>query len=251
MVDDHTYLYRPDITLDFSSPVPLYHQIATAVMNEIVTKDVPHGARVENEKSMATRLGVSRPTMRQAMQQLVDQGVVVRKQGSGTWVASPQVDRSMELTSLAEDLEKAGIVPETVILEYGIRAANEAELALLPITASDSFVSLKRLRYANGEPLALMNNLLPVNIAPSEQDIAKRGLYANLRRRVEFARAEQIVTARAATAETARHLGEKRGAPVLEVQRITFDAKGEFVEYGHHFYRGSVYSMRSTLLVPK
>lgn len=241
-------VYRPGVALDFSSPVPLYHQIVVSITNDVVNGTVAHSTRVEDEKSMVKRLGVSRPTVRQAFQHLVDQGLIVRKRGTGTWIAPPQVHRPMGLTSLADDLEKAGEHPTTTVLDYVVRQVTETEAAMLPVKMGTSIVSIKRLRFANGEPLALMRNLVPGAIAPTREELSERGLYANLRRQIRIARADQVVTAQAATAEAAQYLGEKKGSPVLEVQRTSFDDRGNFVEFGQHIYRGSIYSVRSTLV---
>jgi DNA-binding GntR family transcriptional regulator len=241
-------IYRPEIAIDFASPIPLYHQIALSIEKDIADGTVTHGARVEDETSMATRLGVSRPTTRQALQTLVERGLVIRKRGTGTWIAPPQVHRPFELTSLSDDLEKAGKNPRTTVLGYEVGLATVSEAEQLPIAVGTPLARIKRLRFANDEPLALMRNLVPAAIAPTREELSERGLYANLRRKVRIARADQAVTAQAANAEAAQYLGEKKGSPVLEVQRTSFDNMGNFIEYGRHIYRGSIYSVRSTLI---
>lgn len=241
-------IYRPKVALDFLSPIPLYHQIAVSIADDIAAGTVPHGIRIEDEKSMSERLGVSRPTTRQALHHLSTQGLVVRKRGSGTWIAPPQVHRPFELTSLADDLERAGKNPTTTVLEYRVKEATEDDAAILPVTVGVPLTHIKRLRFADGEPLTLMRNIVPTALAPTEEELTKRGLYANLRRRIRITRAEQVITAQAASAEAAQYLGERRGAPVLEVQRTTFDNRGNFVEFGQHIYRGSIYSVQSTIV---
>lgn len=98
--------YIPDITLDRSSPVPLYFQISEPIAQLINSGALAADTRLEDELSMAARLHVSRPTARQALQRLVDRGLLTRRRGIGTIVSPRQVHRPMELTSLMRELVK-------------------------------------------------------------------------------------------------------------------------------------------------
>ncbi len=97
--------------LDRSSPVPLYFQVAQRLEKMIESGQLAPGARLENEIALAEQLGLSRPTMRQAIQYLVDKGLLSRKRGVGTQVVNTRVRRSVELTSLYDDLEPDRQVP--------------------------------------------------------------------------------------------------------------------------------------------
>lgn len=99
------------IDLDRSSPIPLYFQVAEQISEAIRRGDLIPGSRLDNEILLADRLGLSRPTVRQAIQYLVDKGLLVRKRGVGTQVVHGQVKRSVELTSLYDDLRGAGQSP--------------------------------------------------------------------------------------------------------------------------------------------
>ena len=99
--------YALQIQLDRTSPVPLYYQISEPIAKLILDGDLPAGTRLEDELSMAARLQVSRPTARQALQRLVDRGLLTRRRGVGTIVAPTHVHRPMELTSLLNDLKAA------------------------------------------------------------------------------------------------------------------------------------------------
>jgi DNA-binding GntR family transcriptional regulator len=108
---------------------------------------------------------------------------------------------------------------------------------------------MERLRFAAGEPLALMHNAVPVDVLrPRKEDLETRGLYELLRAAGYLPRmADQVVGARAASATEARLLDEPRGAPVLTMSRTAWDAGGRAVEYGSHIYRASRYSFALTL----
>ena len=96
------------IRVDRSSPVPLYFQVAQHLEHMIESGDLPMGTRLENETDLADQLGLSRPTMRRAIEYLVGRGLLVRKRGIGTQVVQAKVAREVELTSLYDDLAKAG-----------------------------------------------------------------------------------------------------------------------------------------------
>lgn len=102
--------------LDRSSPIPLYFQIAENLKRDITEGTLKPGDRLDNELDLTERLGVSRPTVRQAVQRLVDQGLVVRRRGLGTVVTAPRILRSVALTSLYDDLSATGRHPATTVL---------------------------------------------------------------------------------------------------------------------------------------
>ena len=108
----------PPIRVDRSSPVPLYFQVAQHLEHLIESGELAAGARLENEIDLADQLGLSRPTMRRAIDYLVDRGLLVRKRGVGTQVVHAKVRRQVELTSLYDDLAKAGRDPHTRVLSF-------------------------------------------------------------------------------------------------------------------------------------
>src|SRR4051795_8884724 len=108
---------RVPVAIDRSSPVPLYHQLAEQLMASIADGRLQPGDPFENEMALAERLQLSRPTVRRAIQELVDQGLLVRRRGLGTTVANRKVHRKFELSSLFDDLQRAGRSPRTVVLE--------------------------------------------------------------------------------------------------------------------------------------
>ncbi|WP_031164540.1 GntR family transcriptional regulator [Streptosporangium roseum] len=238
------------IDLDRSSPVPLYFQVAEQISEAIQRGDLPPGSRLDNEILLADRLGLSRPTVRQAIQYLVDKGLLVRKRGVGTQVVHGQVKRSVELTSLYDDLRRAGQEPATRVLVLEAGPADERVAAILGVPTGAEVLRLERIRYAAGEPLALLHNWLPVGLAPlTAEGLQERGLYELLRSAgVRMRVANQRMGARAATATEARLLGERRGAPLLTMLRTTYDDQGRAVEHGSHVYRASHYSLEVTLI---
>jgi DNA-binding GntR family transcriptional regulator len=233
--------------------VPLYFQVAQQLEELITSGKMPEGTRLENEISLADQLGLSRPTMRQAIQHLVDKGLVVRKRGVGTEVIRPQVRRQIELTSLFDDLTRANRKPRTEVLSLGTIAAPEVVALALNLNIGADVLAIERLRYTEAEPLALMHNYLPPGIAAiaaiGAQELADKGLYEVLREAgVHISIAEQTIGARKATAAEASKLKEPRGAPLLAISRSAYDSSGRAIEYGSHVFRASRYSFDLTLV---
>lgn len=240
----------PAITLDRSSPVPLYFQVADQVERAIVSGSLGPGAKLENEISLAQSLGLSRPTMRQAIQLLVDKGMVVRKRGVGTQVVHGQVRRSLELTSLYDDLLRTGEAPRTDILSQDQVEADDDLAAQLHVGVGTPLWFLVRRRFLGAEPLALMHNYLPCTVIDlATLDLEHEGLYAALRRSgITMSVAHQRIGARTASSAEARLLEEKRGAPLLTMERRAYDNSGRAVEFGRHAYRPGLYSFELTLV---
>ena len=237
------------VELDRSSPVPLYYQLAQAIEAAIEDGDLAPGDRFENELALAKRLTLSRPTTRRAIQELVDKGLMVRKRGVGTQVVQSPLHRRFELTSLFDDLSRTGQQPSTQLLDYSVGPADDEVARELGLGESREVAAIRRLRRANGEPLAVMTNYLPVEIAPEPGELETSGLYQSLRARgVHIRLARQRIGARLATKAEARLLDEKPGAPLLTMKRTAFDDSGRVVETGTHCYRASRYYFDTTLV---
>ncbi|HEX3813156.1 MAG TPA: GntR family transcriptional regulator [Mycobacteriales bacterium] len=238
------------IPLDRGSPVPLYFQVAEQLQRAIDCGELPAGTRLDNEIMLADRLGLSRPTMRRAIEYLVDQGLVVRKRGVGTQVVHNKVRRSIELTSLYDDLAASGANPRTRVLRHSLEPASKSVAAMLGVPEESQVIEIERLRFAGDEPLALMRNYVPRSIVTlTTESLEQHGFYELLRDAgVHLRVASQSIGARAATAAEAELLQEKRSAPLLTMTRTTHDDAGRIIEYASHLYRASRYSFELTLV---
>ncbi|SCL29383.1 transcriptional regulator, GntR family [Micromonospora rhizosphaerae] len=239
----------PEIAVDRSSPVPLYFQVAEQFAAAIQRGELAPGDRLDSELQLADRLGLSRPTVRQAIQHLVDKGLIVRRRGVGTQVVRSEVRRAVELTSLHDDLVRAGQQPSTSVLELAAVACPATAAQALGVPAGAEVQHLRRLRFADGEPLAVMENWLPLDPVRLTLDaLQSRGLYALLRAAgLRIRTAHQRIGARAATAAEAQMLGERRGAPLLTMTRTAYDDQGRHVEHGAHIYRAARYALEVTV----
>lgn len=240
---------RELVTVDPSSPVPLYFQIAQHLEQAIESGQIAPGDRLDNEIQLAQQLGLSRPTMRQALQYLVDKGLLVRKRGVGTQVAHAKFRRPIELTSLYEDLAGSGQEPTTTVLGNTVEPAGSAVAHALGLAEGSEVIVLERLRFAQGEPIARMINYLPAALLElSTETLERQGLYQVLRARgLRPSAAVQTIGARSATAAEAKLLHETKGAPLLTMERTAYDKHDQAIEYGSHIYRASRYSFALNL----
>lgn len=237
------------VRLDQNSPVPLYHQAAQALEAAIEDERLPRGSKLDGEVELAAQLGISRPTMRAAMKQLVDKGLLVRRRGIGTIVAPRPVRRPVALTSLYDDLTKAGREPNTRVLSLEKVPASPEISEALGLEAGQAIVRIDRLRCAGSDPIALMHNALPAGLVEvTAEDLEAWGLYELLRRNGAGPRvAVQTVGARKAEGQEAELLEVEPGDPLLTMKRTAYDADGRAVEHGWHSYPAEAYSFEMML----
>lgn len=236
--------------LDRSGPIPLYFQISQRLEKSILGGDLPPGSRLENEVALGERLGLSRPTVRRAIQELVDKGLLVRRRGIGTQVVHGQVTRGVELTSLYDDLAQSGQKPSTILLEMRVIPADSKIASALAVKERSPTLHLRRIRLADNVAVSVMENWLPEDLTDLEaEDIVAHGLYQVLRSRgVTMRVAKQRIGARKATSEEANLLEIDKSSALLTMDRTAYDHSGRAVEFGHHCYRPDLYSFEMTLV---
>ena len=236
--------------IDRASPVPLYFQLATRIEQAIGDGTLRPGARLENEIALADRLGLSRPTVRRAIQELVGKGLLVRRRGLGTQVVQRPLTRKVELTSLYDDLQQGSRHPATVLLSRAVIGADDRISEILSVPPGSPILHIRRLRSADEAPLAILENFLPAEFVDiSEEDLRVRGLYQLLRARgTTMSVARQRIGARSATLEESKLLEIKARGPLLTMDRTAFSNNGRAIEYGHHCYRPDLYSFETTLV---
>lgn len=238
------------VRLDYASPVPLYHQAARVLEAAIEDGRLPRGSKLDGETGLAEQLGISRPTMRAAIKQLVDKGLLVRRRGIGTIVAPKPVRRAVALTSLYDDLKEAGREPSTRVLSLEEIPCPPEVAEHLGLGASAPVLRLERLRTAGTDPIALMRNFVPVGLLElDEGELEQTGLY-DLFRRGGIAPhvATQRVGARKAGDEEAELLEMEPGDPVLTMARTAYDTSGRPIEYGSHSYPAESYWLEMMLV---
>ncbi|MFJ2115265.1 GntR family transcriptional regulator [Streptomyces sp. NPDC087850] len=240
-----------DFAVDRSSPVPLYYQLALQLESAIEHGGLQPGSLLGNEIELAGRLGLSRPTVRQAIQSLVDKGLLVRRRGVGTQVVHSKVKRPLELSSLYDDLLATGQSPATRVIRNEPVSASADVASALGVAEGAPVTFVERLRSTHGEPIAWLRNYLPPGpMELGDAELEATGLYRLMRAAgITLHSALQSVGARAATIEEGAYLAEPEGAALLTMQRTTYDETGRAVEYGSHVYRASRYAFEFQLMV--
>ncbi|MGO1958590.1 MAG: GntR family transcriptional regulator [Canibacter sp.] len=236
--------------LDRTGPVPLYFQVASRLEQAITGGHINPGDRLEDEISIGKRLGLSRPTVRRAIQDLVDKGLLVRRRGVGTQVVQDRVSRAVELTSLQEDLERTGHTPSTQVLSNEVVAASAEIARSLGIKTGDPITRIRRVRFSDNSPVAVLLNYLPETAGEfNSEDFESRGLYDLLRARgFTIKVANQTIGARRTQNDEHTLLEIPKGAPVLTMDRVAFDISGNAIEVGMHCYRSDRYRFETTLV---
>jgi GntR family transcriptional regulator len=238
------------ITVDRYSPVPMYYQVAQQLEQAIETGELAAGTRLDGELALANQLGVSRPTLRRAIEYLVDRGYLVRRRAVGTQVVHPKVRRPVELSSLYDDLAASRKDPRTKVLSLETVPASDRVAHALGLEDGVEVLAMERLRYADGQPLAVMRNWLPVGLVDLDAERLERaGLYQLMRAAgINLHLASQTIGARAASGAEARLLQAAKGEPLLTMERTTYNEHGLPVELGDHLYRASLYSFEIVLV---
>lgn len=223
---------------------PLYAQIADAVRAAISGGRLRTGDRLPAERDLAVQLGVSRVTVRQAMNRLERHGLVERTVGrtGGTFVAEPKIERDLShYAGLADQLERQQIDVAARVLSAGVRTASPAIAGALGLPAASPVYEIVRVRLANGRPVALEHTNYSTSRYPGLLEHPLDGsTYAILRAHYGGApeRAVEYLEPMAAGPEEAEALDVPAGTPLLHVERIGYDAGGAPVEFSREVFRG-------------
>lgn len=242
---------HPPITLDRVSEVPLYHQLAEHMRMAIKRGSLVRGSRLRNEIDLAKAFGVSRPTTRRAIQELVDQGLLIRKRGVGTQIVNDEIARPIHLSSLYDDLKSDQRNPESKVLLNQVVLPHPAVAAKLLVPTHEPVLHLRRLRMADGEPLAILDNFLPYRLRDvGNTDLSVGSLYHAMRAAgVRMKVANQRIGARQGTTKECSLLNEPSPSPMVTMERLTHDDSGKPAEWAQHVYRASKYEFSITLVV--
>ncbi len=234
-----------------TSPVPLYYQLARLLEAAIQSGAIAKGEFLDNELDLVNVWQVSRPTVRRAIQELADAGLVVRRRGVGTQVVSDQIRRPVQLTSLFDDLTGQGRSPHTKVLVHDRRPADEQAAKALGIPEGTEVIHVERVRFAGAVGLALLVNSLLVEAAGTitTEQLEMHGLYALLRSAgVRPRTADEVIGAKMASPAEASALGLRTGSALVTMHRIMQDDTGRTVELGRHVYDATTYTVSITVI---
>lgn len=226
-------------------PVPLYFQLKQILIDMIENEELRPGECIPSERELSEKYQISRMTVRQAITELVHEGLLYRQQGRGTFVAEPKIEQGLfTLTSFTEDMLQRGLKPETRLLESAVINAPRKVERVLELSMDRRVLQIRRLRLADGEPMALETSHLAYNLCKSMADEELSGsLYRLLEEKygLTLGRARQTLEPVLANPDEAEMLGTGPGAPLLLLQRVTYLASGKPLELVKAVYRGDRY----------
>jgi len=209
------------------------------------------GSAIPSERQLSVDLAVSRLTVRAALDELVREGYLVRRQGAGTFVAAPKVAKGMDVSSFSEDMRARGLTPASRTLELSVVPAGARLGRLLHVSPSEPIVSARRLRMADGEPMAIELLHVRASLVPglTAGDLEQHSFYDLLvdRYEIEIAGGTQTVEPTVTNDDESTALGVPLHSPALLFERVTRTANGDVIEFTSSTYRGDRYRLVTEL----
>jgi GntR family transcriptional regulator len=209
------------------------------------------GAAIPSERQLGADLGVSRLTVRAALDELVREGYLVRRRGAGTFVAEPKVAKGMDVSSFSDDMRARGLTPGSRTLDLAVAPAGARMGRLLHVSPSEPVVSVKRLRLAEGEPMAIELLHARASLVPglTAADLEQHSFYDLLADRydISIVGGTQTVEPTVTNEEESAALGVPLHSPALLFERVTRAASGDVVEFTSSTYRGDRYRLVTEL----
>ncbi|WP_318503771.1 GntR family transcriptional regulator [Bacillus sp. T3] len=231
--------------IDKNSPIPLYYQLEEHIKDLIEKGELHPGDALPAEREYAEKYQISRMTVRQAFTKLVNEGYLHRLQGKGTFVSERKIEQTLQgLTSFTEDMKARGLEPGSKLVHFEIIPATSVIAKQLSIQEYGPVYEMKRIRLADGVPMALETNYISANLIKGlTEQIVNQSLYAyienHLNLRIDYA--TQVIESSIASELEANNLQIKKGAPVMLIQRNTFLSDGTPVELVKSIYRADRY----------
>lgn len=243
--------------IDSSSKMPLYAQVKDYVLGRISQGEWPDGFLLPTEQELQTLLGVSRVTVRRAIEELEREGYVKKKQGKGTYVTPPKLSYPLpKLTSFSEDMLQKGFIPNSRTIRLDI-LRNRAAAKAMGLPENTNFLYLRRKRMINGTILGIHDSHINISLLDSERiyrevatgslmehiDERSGSLYALMEQeyKVEINYADESLEAVSCTDELAELLNIEPGMPILFLERLTYSLDHQPLEYVKMYNRADIY----------
>ena len=238
--------------IDKNSPIPIYYQIMSQLREKILDGEYPVDSTLPPERELVETYQVSRMTIRQAIMELVNEGILVRRKGIGTFVAPPKLEQPLNsLTSFTEDMAQRGMKAGSHVVSFQQMQPDPTTRKLLNISADERVFEYVRLRLADDDPMALETTTLLASLCPGlqKEDLENRSLYTVLTERwgIQLEYATQSLEPILAPAYEAGLLHVAPGSPLLLMHRVTYDQNGKAFEHVKSMYRGDRYKFVTEL----
>ncbi|MFC4597575.1 GntR family transcriptional regulator [Cohnella hongkongensis] len=238
--------------IDPNSPLPMYQQLKDILKGKILSEEWPVGSLIPTEQELIEEYRVSRTTVREAVIELVKQGLLQKKQGRGTEVKSSKVEERLgKLTGFAEEIVDKGFKHSARLVSSEFRKNCFYELSLLGLPDDASVFFIERIRLADNEPIAYERSCWPEEIGKLllQEDLNTAAFYKVLEEKYGYSlkEAEETIHAANATQAEADFLSISPGEALLERRRVSYDASGRAMEYTKTKYRSDRYSYKVNL----
>jgi GntR family transcriptional regulator len=235
------------------APIPLYYRIKEYLINKIETGTLQPGDQIQTEEELSEMFKVSRMTARRAVNELAQEKRLIRKQGIGTFVAEPHIDRQLrKLTTLTEELQQMGYTGlRSKVLAWSTHQATSPLALTFGINVGERVLRIRRVRYTGDVPIAMQTIIFPDKYAPGIQptDVKDRSMYEvveeNTQQRIKGA--QQKIDAVAATPYLAKWLEVPIGSPLFKVTRQAYFESGQKMDIAKTYYRPDRYSFQVNL----
>jgi len=223
--------------------LPLYAQVESILAASIADGTFPPGSRLPNEEELVKRYGVSRTTIRQTIQNLVRRGLIEIRRGKGTFVLQPKITAELtELSGFVEDMQSLGRQPTARLIDKRIVPASESVARQLAIAIGTKVVRIQRVRLADDIPLSFDETYLPREIGEKiiENNLETEPIFTLLEQKYNtpLVEAEYRLEAVSADATVAQALGIGAGSPIFLIERTSYIAGHQPIDYEKLFYRG-------------
>jgi len=230
--------------IDRSIPMPLYFQVAEHLRHHMIAQKMHQGDLLTTDERVQAEFGVSRATARKAIDELVDEGLVERITGKGTFVTEPRLQVPLPaMLSFTEEILRRGMRPSSRIVSVEWVPASERVAQALGLEAGAHVLRLERIRYADAEPILKTVDVLPERLGIGPEEDFLGSLYELMESRgIRLAECQNLIEAAVTDRQLSEQLQVKKGFPILALQRTSFDTKGRPVLYEEAACRGDMYS---------
>lgn len=230
-------------SVDRNSPIPYYVQVADTLRGRIKAGVWRVGDQLPGEIELCSTFNVSRPVIRQAFNTLIDEGLVVRLKGKGTFIAEPKIREGLfqQLTGFYQDMVDQGYAPVTQVLKQEIVPANPHVATQLGLEPGAQVIEIERLRFVQDMPIVLVTTYIPYVLCPAllSTDLSQRSLYAFLEQSgLSIVHGRRTVEAVPAKEYEANLLQVAQGAPLILLNSVSYMGDGAPLEYYYAFHRG-------------
>ncbi len=238
--------------IDRNSKLPFYHQLYEILRGNILRREWQPGDMIPPESELTAHFQVSRTTVRQVLDMLVNEGLIYRQRGRGTFVAHPTLEQGLvRIVSFTEDMRQRGLEPGTKVLFSGLVPAPQDIAEKLQVEPGEELARLERLRLANGEPMSVEESHLVHRHCPGvlQYDYARNPLRQALENdySIRLVRAKQVIRAILASHNLAHLLSIAPGAALLYIERVSYSQAAIPVEFLRIYHRGDRYSLYNEL----